>query len=53
MTHFIPIKGLPPKFTQGVPTIAKYIKGPYTNYLSMIVRDFYQPHDPIWLSSIQ
>ena len=53
MTHFIPVKGLPPKFTQGVPTIPKYIKIPYTNYVSMIVKDFYQPHDPISLSSIQ
>ena len=53
MTHFIPIKGLPPKFTQGVPTIAKYLKFPYANYLSMIVKEFYQPHDPISLSSKQ
>ena len=53
MIHFIPIKCLPPKFTQGVPTIPKYIKVPYTNYLSMIVKEFYQPHDPISLSSIQ
>ena len=53
MTHFIPIKGLPPGFSQGVPTIPKYIQIPYANYLSMVVKEFYQPHDPILLSSIQ